>query len=109
MNKIIVIKYYLHLFNCAHPSILVNIILFYIQDTTEKWEIGGQCFYHTDDQWQICAKDLDLVIPICPSFQETVLAYLGCQLKTLNKTQGQAQLMSTIPRATSDGRQGKLS
>ena len=64
---------------------------------------------HTDDQWQICAKDLELMIPICPSFQEAVLAYLGCQLKTPNKTQGQAQLMSTIPRATSDGLQGKLS
>lgn len=44
--------------------------------------------YHSDDQWQICAKDLDLVIPICSSFQEAVLAYLGRQLKTPNKTQG---------------------
>lgn len=50
-----------------------------------------------------------LVISICPSFHEAVLAYLGCQLKITNKTQGQTQLMSTIPRATSDGRQVKLS
>lgn len=63
---------------------------------------------HRDDQWQIY-EDLALVIPICPSFQEAVLTYLGFQLKTTHKTQGQAQLMSTIPRPTSDGRRAKLS
>lgn len=69
-NKIIVIKCHLHLFNCAHPSILRNIILFYTQNITEKWEMEvNPSLSHRRSE----ARGPDLLIPISPSLTRLFL------------------------------------